>query len=646
MLASAACKVFGVVLVLAVGGTGSAQSAAISESGVVAFERGGDIFVANVDGSGEKSLTRVGVGPASYPDVSPDGTMIAFHELTGEPAESRTVVVNLDGSGLRRIGNVSRGGAPRWSPDRSLIAYGGPPEGRLDVVAPDGSGLRTVANDADEFGFSWSPDSREIAYGSDDSLQAVDVITGNRRILAATPGASNVAWSPDGSKIAFMRFADELWLVGRDGSGLRKLFKAEFVGAPSWSPDSNQIAFPITQTYPADGRILTVDLRTGSAHQLTSPDFGEGSDSPSWSPDGSRIAYERERIGRRSLSDESDRDVWVMNADGSGKVEVTFAFPLGTSASGPEWVPGLTQIEPDGEVGATLAAGPRRVLKMTVLVEELVADKTHALFASDRFGVWSIQTGKLQRVPGRCEILGGLAMAGARVAWVCREEGASFVHEWLQTATLARPRPVDVVHLNYSGLRVAGGGSLIIFSTGRKIWRLHGRRRHLLRIERTVAWPRSVDAGRALLERKDGSLAVIAANGKLIRGFRFAQRPLAAEFAGQHLVVLSPARAVRQLQVYRLSDGKRVRSWPTPSGGTAELQTARGRFAAYVVGIAIHVIDLMNGHVIVLRFPQQAGRTYARFVPTGLVYSYGEAYSVRPGRLGFVPMAALVESLR
>ncbi len=621
-------------------------SAPIAESGVVAFARGGDIFVANVDGSGERNLTRVGVRPAGYPDVSPDGTMIAFDEFIGDGPDRRTVVMNVDGSGLHRIGNISRGGPARWSPDGSRIAYGGPPERRLDVVAPDGSGLRTVATDAREFGFSWSPDGREIAYGSENTLRAVDVNTGSSRTLAATAGASNIAWSPDGSKIAFMRFSGEIWLVGRDGSGLRKLFNAEFVGAPSWSPDSTQIAFPITQTYPADGSILTVDSRTGSAHQLTSSDFGEGSDSPSWSPDGSRIAYERERIGRRSLIDESDRDVWVMNADGSVKVEVTFAFPLGTSASEPEWVPGLTRIEPDVEIGATVAARPRRVLKMTVAVDRLVADQTHALFVSDQFGVWSIRTGRLQRMPGRCEILGDVAIAGERLVWVCGEEGLSFHHEWLQTATLARPRPVDVFHINYSGLTVAGGGSLIVFSTGRKIWRLEGRRRRLLRVERAVAWPLSVDARRVLLERKDGSLAVVDGDGRLVRGFHFAQRPLAAELAGDRLVVLRSARDGQRLQVFRLADGKRVRSLRTAGGGLAEFESASGRLAAYVVGIAIHVVDLMNGHDVVLRFPQQAGTAHARLLPSGLVYSVGEAYSARPWALGFIPRATLLSLLR
>lgn len=639
MLASVVSRVFGVVCVLAIGATGPAHSAGTPDSGVVAFERGGDIFVANVDGSGEKNLTRVGVGPARYPDVSPDGKMIAFAERVGGLEEYRTAVMNVDGTGLHRIGNVNSGSRLRWAPDGSLIAYGGR---RLDVVAPDGAGLRTLATDAREFGFAWSPDGREIAYGSDSDLRAVDVVTGSKRTLAATAGANNIAWSMDGSKIAFMRFAGEVWLVGRDGSALRKLVKAEFVGAPSWSPDSNQIAVDIYDDYPRPSRILIVDVATGRANPLTSPEFGESSRSPSWSPDGSRIAYTRERIRGKF-----DDDVWVMNADGSGKVEVTFAFPLGTSATDPEWVPGLTRVQPDIEVGATVAARPRRVLKMTAPAETLLADKGHALFEGAVFGVWSIRTGRVQRIPGGCEAFdrGESAIAGTQVAWVCREEGLSFVHEWLSTATLPRPHPADVVHINYSGLSVAGGGSLMIFSTGRKIWRLDGKQKRLLRIGQAVARVLSADAGRALLERKDGSLAVIAGNGKLIRTFRFAQQPLGSELAGEHLVVLTPAEGARLLQVYRLSDGKRIRSWPMPAGGEAELQAAHGRRAAYVVGIAIHIIDLMNGRDAVLRFPRQAGPINTRFVPGGLVYSYGQAYSVRPGRLGFIPLAALVKSL-
>jgi hypothetical protein len=289
---------------------------------------------------------------------------------------------------------------------------------------------------------------------------------------------------------------------------------------------------------------------------------------------------------------------------------------------------------------------------MAGLVGDLVADKTRALFDGDGFGVWSLRTGKVQRLRSGCEIVGDgpdeRAIADTRVAWICREYGLSFFHEWLRIATVAnpRPRPVDVVHLNYRGLSVSGGGSLKVFSTGRKIWRLDGKQRQLLRIERIAARATSVAAGRVLLERRDGSLAVVGTTGSVIGNFHFPRRPLGAELSRQHLIVLASRRGVRVLEVYRLSDGRRIRSWPTAGGDTAELQSVHGRFATYLVGIAIHVIDLMSGRTAVLGFRQQAEPTDAHLVPAGLVYSYGEAYSKRPGRLGFIPTAALGISFR
>jgi Tol biopolymer transport system component len=629
------------MLVFAVGSSGSRASPPTGESGVVAFERGGDIFVANVDGSGERNLTRGRVVNASDPDVSPSGTMIAFDEYLGGVAD-RTAVINVDGTGLRRLG--ANGGA-QWSPDGSLVAFGGLSERELDVVAPDGSGRRTVATD-DDGGFSWSPDGREIAYGSDGGLQALDVMNGTKRTVAQMR-ANVVAWSPDGSKIAFTtNLGQRLWLVGADGSGLRNLFFAEgSVDAPSWSPDSKEIAFGAVAGLIGPARVIALDIVSGSVVRLTTPEFGEGSEVPSWAPDGSRIAYVRERT-RGGVG-----DVWVMNADGSAKTQVTHALPLGTgtgadSLSGPKWIPGLNRIEPDVESGVTIPARPSRVVKLRATVDQLAADQAHAFFSSGKLGVWSIRSGRLRsQRAGGCDNLDGLAIAGAQTAWICESAGASFDEEWLRTATLSRPRPTDVVHLNYPGLGVAGAGTLIVFSTGRKIWRLDGSRKRLLRIERTVALPLSCDNDRALLERRDGSLEAVSARGRLIGVVRAAQRPAAAALAGNRIVVLAHVGRADQLQVYRLSDGRRVRSWPL-AGGSVELQSAHGRLAVYGVGAAIHVIDLVSGHDVILQFAQQAGEPVARLVKAGLVYTYAASDAVRPGRLGFIPRANLARLLR
>jgi Tol biopolymer transport system component len=632
------------IVVLTIGSAASRASPSISGSGVVVYERAGDIFVAKVDGSGERNLTRGRVHHAGYPDVSPAGTMIVFDDYIA-PTGDRVMVMNVDGSGLHQVGRLYRGQPrPHWSPDGALVAYGGPPQGTLDVVAPDGGGLRTIATDDQGFDFSWAPSSVEIAYGGGNSLQAVNVVNGARRTIAQAR-VDDVSWSPDGSKIAFTTsLGQRLWLVGVDGAGVRDVFFAEgSVDTPRWSPNSKLIAFGAKPRLSDPARVFALDVASGGAVPLTTPEFGEGSHSPSWSPDGSRLVYERERIGRFP---NSESDVWVMNGDGAAKIQLTSAFPSGTGTSAPEWVPGLMHIEADPDKLGGVPGRPSRVAQLAAPVEELEADQTRAFFSSDRFGIWSAQTGRIRSLRGGCEALVDQAIAGVRVAWVCHEEGLSFCAETLKTATLARPRPTDVVRLNYCELSVAARGSLIVYSTGRKIWRLEGSRKRLARIERVVARPLSVDGDRVLLERKDGSLEVVTAAGAPVRVLRFASRPAAAELAGDRVVVLERAGGSARLQVLRLRDGKRIRSWRLPTEDEVQFQSAHGALAAYVVGIALHMINLATGRDVVLRFPQQAGETKARLVDAGLFYSHGQAYSARPGRLGFIPHSRLVELLR
>lgn len=125
------------------------------------------------DGRGLKRLTHAGGAldiPIAY---SPDGKQIVFghvgpnHDCT---ATSALYVVNVDGSGLRRItpgGFCDDDGS--WSPDGTKIAFAsGHPHGRIYVVRPDGTGLmRIPINVKGLIGLgdvSWSPDGRELAF--------------------------------------------------------------------------------------------------------------------------------------------------------------------------------------------------------------------------------------------------------------------------------------------------------------------------------------------------------------------------------------------------------------------------------------------------------------------------------------------------
>jgi TolB protein len=58
------------------------------------------------------------------------------------------------------------------------------------------------------------------------------------------------AWSPDGRRIAFVkwapypRVASAIYVINRDGTGLRRLRGTlRAAGSPTWSPDGRRIAF-------------------------------------------------------------------------------------------------------------------------------------------------------------------------------------------------------------------------------------------------------------------------------------------------------------------------------------------------------------------------------------------------------------------
>ena len=80
-------------------------------------------------------------------------------------------------------------------------------------------------------------------------------------------------------------------------------------------------------------------------------------------------------------------------------------------------------------------------------------------------------------------------------------------------------------------------------------------------------------------------------------------------------------------------------------GPAPELEGARGDLAAYVVGAAVHVVRLSDGREIVIDTPNATEPVFARFVPSGLFYSFNESYRSRPGRLVFVSRLELERAL-
>jgi Tol biopolymer transport system component len=100
----------------------------------------GNLFIVDADGSHRRLLVR---SPEldQAADWSPDGRQILFTRFNATSPGSTVWVVNVDGTGLRR---VAKGIAGSWSPDGSSILYAAAFPGRLFVTGADGSGKQAI----------------------------------------------------------------------------------------------------------------------------------------------------------------------------------------------------------------------------------------------------------------------------------------------------------------------------------------------------------------------------------------------------------------------------------------------------------------------------------------------------------------------
>ena len=170
--------------------------------------------------------------------------------------------------------------------------------GPLVVMDVDGSNQKELTTEQSNHA-SWSPDGSKLAFMRKDGLYTINLDGSNEKRLVEGICAFP-AWSPDGKKIAYSRFRPDdpiadLYVADIDGTKEKIIAEGLF---PSWSPDGNKIAFndfgpALSQWYPKTDSlstattIYTVNLDGGSRIKITN------GLKPSWSPDGSRIAFVR-----------------------------------------------------------------------------------------------------------------------------------------------------------------------------------------------------------------------------------------------------------------------------------------------------------------------------------------------------------------
>jgi dipeptidyl aminopeptidase/acylaminoacyl peptidase len=303
------------------------------------------------------------------PRISPDGSKIAYVHISVDEEKDnyRSAIWLADTAGgepRRLTSGDARDFAPRWSPDGSRLAFlstrrGSPPQ--IYVLRLDGGEARQVTTlEGGASNVEWSPDGRALAFTSAvDAKQAGQPETpaGKERapkervVTRLTFRADARGYLPEGFT--------HIFTVPAEGGEPKQLTSGDFDdGSPVWSPDGRWIAFSAIRKADrdyllGDTEIYVVPAAGGEPRALT--DRRGPDDSPVWSPDGRRIAYTGH--DEKLFSYDVTR-LYVMNADGSGRRELTGGFdrsvgegvsadvaaPFGGAGDAVSWSPDGTRV--------------------------------------------------------------------------------------------------------------------------------------------------------------------------------------------------------------------------------------------------------------------------------------------------------------
>jgi Tol biopolymer transport system component len=283
--------------------------------------------------------------PDADPDMSADGTKIAYSSKRGDSWDIYQVTLTRDGVGPVTALTSGRGDdrQPSWSPDGTKLVFSRTsredPNGDLYVLTvATGQITRLTGDPGVDADPAWSPNGASIAFTTSRFGGTSHVAT-----MPAAGGAATdltvgrtPAWSQDSTVIAFVDTRQD---PSGDVYGIRvKDGKVEAVSADPGSAE-DQPAFTVGNSVYFTGAVTdgAIERSIRAVHQdgsrpatLVNNPAPQGGQGPAWAPNGKRLAY--------TSANAAQGGIWLVDADG-GNARRVFPLATGKVYSDPVWSP-------------------------------------------------------------------------------------------------------------------------------------------------------------------------------------------------------------------------------------------------------------------------------------------------------------------